>query len=79
MSHQNADRGDTLVRAGAVVFGVGAVATLITFVPLFFHLTPLPTVAYWISMLMPVGLLLALAGLLASARAQRRRAQAAER
>ncbi|WP_431679947.1 hypothetical protein [Kitasatospora sp. KL5] len=74
MSKPSADRGDALVRAGAIVFAVGAVATMVTFVPLFFHLTRLPTAAYWICMLMPLGFLLSLAGLLTSARAQRRRA-----
>ncbi|MFI6447946.1 hypothetical protein [Kitasatospora sp. NPDC050543] len=76
MSSQTADRGDAYVRAGAIVFGLGAIATLVTFVPLFFHLTPLPTAAYWLSMLMPLGFLLCLVGLLLSARAQRRRANA---
>ncbi|MEU6231869.1 hypothetical protein [Kitasatospora sp. NPDC047058] len=73
MSSQSADRGDSYVKAGAVVFGLGALATLATFVPLFLHLTPLPTAAYWLSMLMPLGFLLAMTGLLLSARAQRRR------
>ncbi|PBC78279.1 hypothetical protein BX265_3042 [Streptomyces sp. TLI_235] len=75
MSKQSADRGDALVRAGAIVFAVGAVATLVTFVPLFFDLTRLPSAAYWICMLMPLGFLLSLAGLLATARAERRRAR----
>ncbi|MFE2413363.1 hypothetical protein ACFXDE_34015 [Kitasatospora sp. NPDC059408] len=74
MSSQSADRGDAYVRAGAIVFGVGALATLVTFVPLFLHLTPLPTAAYWLSMLMPAGFLLALVGLFVNARAQKRRA-----
>ncbi|MEV7020806.1 hypothetical protein [Kitasatospora sp. NPDC093558] len=74
MSSQSADRGDAYVRVGAIVFGVGALATLVTFVPLFLHLTPLPTAAYWLSMLMPVGFLLALVGLYVNARAQKRRA-----
>ncbi|WP_329582648.1 hypothetical protein OG500_21810 [Kitasatospora sp. NBC_01250] len=68
--------GEGLVRIGAVVFIVGALATIATFVPLFFHLTPLPTPAYFASMLMPLGFLLALVGLFRSARAQRRRADA---
>jgi hypothetical protein len=72
------ESGERLVRAGAVVFIVGALATVVTFVPLFFHLTPLPTPAYFVSMLMPLGFLLALLGLFSSARAQRRRADAAE-
>lgn len=78
MSSQSTDRGDAYVRAGAIVFAVGSVATLATFVPLFFHLTPLPTAAYWLSMLMPLGFLLSLGGLLTSVRAQRRRAAATD-
>ncbi|MDH6112284.1 hypothetical protein P3T36_003696 [Kitasatospora sp. MAP12-15] len=70
------ESGEGLVRAGAIVFCVGALATIVTFVPLFLHLTPLPTPAYWASMLMPLGFLLALLGLLRSARAGRRRADA---
>lgn len=70
------DSGEGLVKAGAIVFCVGALATIVTFVPLFLHLTPLPTPAYWVSMLMPLGLLFALVGLFRSARAQRRRANA---
>ena len=76
MSSRNADRGDAYVRAGAIVFGAGAIATLVTFVPLFFNLPRLPTLAYWLCMLMPLGFLLSLTGLLLSARAQRRRAAA---
>ncbi|GJF28243.1 hypothetical protein KNE206_09430 [Kitasatospora sp. NE20-6] len=76
MSNPSADRGDALVRAGVIVFAAGAVATLVTFVPLFFDLTPLPSAAYWLCMLMPAGFLLSMAGVLASARAQKRRAQA---
>ncbi|MFF4651748.1 hypothetical protein [Streptomyces sp. NPDC001380] len=72
MSTETSNPGDALVRAGAVVFIVGAVATVVTFVPLFLDLARLPSAAYWLSMLMPVGFLVALAGLLRSARAQRR-------
>lgn len=71
-----ADAGDVYVRAGTVVFGLGALATLVTFVPLLLHRTPLPTAMYWLSMLMPLGFLLALTGLLLNARAQRRRVRA---
>ncbi|MFD4654537.1 hypothetical protein ACFWP2_02785 [Kitasatospora sp. NPDC058444] len=78
MSSQSADPGDGYVKAGAVVFGLGALATLVTFVPLFLHLTPLPTAAYWLSMLMPAGFLAALTGLLLNARAQRRRSAPVE-
>ncbi|MEV7929810.1 MULTISPECIES: hypothetical protein [unclassified Kitasatospora] len=77
MSSQSADPGDVYVKAGTIVFGLGALATLVTFVPLFLHLTPLPTAAYWLSMLMPAGFLAALTGLLLNARAQRRRVESA--
>ncbi|WP_371517514.1 hypothetical protein [Kitasatospora sp. NBC_01300] len=77
MSSQSADPGDVYVKAGTIVFGLGALATLVTFVPLFLHLTPLPTAAYWLSMLMPAGFLAALAGLFLNARAQRRRVESA--
>jgi hypothetical protein len=72
VSSSSTDRGDGLVRAGSVVFVVGAVGAIATFVPLFLDLTPLPSVAYWISMLMPAGFLLSLAGLLLSARGTKR-------
>ncbi|MBD0694202.1 hypothetical protein [Streptomyces sp. CBMA123] len=75
MSSQSADPGDVYVKAGTVVFGIGALATLVTFVPLFLHLTPLPTAMYWLSMLMPAGFLAALTGLFLNARAQRDRAE----
>jgi hypothetical protein len=59
--------GDVLVRVGGVVFAVGAVATLVTVLPLLVGADPLPTVAYLVSMLMGVGFLLAAAGLIRSA------------
>ncbi|MGW4160527.1 hypothetical protein [Streptomyces sp. NPDC004788] len=67
--------GDGLVRAGAVLFIIGAVATLVTVAPLFLGSTPFPTVAYLVSMLMGVGFLVAAAGVLRSIAAQRRRAR----
>ncbi|MFI6156145.1 hypothetical protein ACIBCA_26060 [Kitasatospora sp. NPDC051170] len=75
VSSRSADPGDVYVKAGTVVFGLGMLATLATLVPLFLHLTPLPSVAWWLSMLMPAGFLAALVGLLRNARAQRRRMQ----
>ncbi|WP_354641883.1 hypothetical protein [Kitasatospora camelliae] len=68
-----ADPADVLVRVGGYVFGFGALATLVTFVPLFFDFDRFPTFAYWLCMLMPGGFLVSLVGLLLSARAQRRR------
>ncbi|MEW2631917.1 hypothetical protein AB0903_09710 [Streptomyces sp. NPDC048389] len=66
--------GDGLVRAGAIVFIVGAVATLVTVAPLFLGTEPFPTVAYLVSMLMGVGFLVAAAGVMRSIAAQRRQA-----
>lgn len=66
--------GDRLVRLGVTVFGVGAVATLVTVAPLFLGLHPLPSAAYFVCMLMGVGFALAAAGLLRSIAAQRRAA-----
>ncbi|NUU26261.1 MAG: hypothetical protein HOV68_32880, partial [Streptomycetaceae bacterium] len=69
--------GDALVRAGGIVFLVGAVATVATVVPLLLGLDRLPTAAYLVSMLMAVGFLLAGGGLLRNIAAQRRQARAA--
>jgi hypothetical protein len=64
--------GDRLVGVGAVVFVVGLLATLVTLVPFFLNTEPMPTSVYLIAMLTPVGLGLALAGILRSARAESR-------
>jgi hypothetical protein len=69
--------GDGLVRIGALVFIVGAVATLVTVAPLFLGSDPFPTVAYAVSMLMGAGFVIAAAGVLRSVGAQRRRARSA--
>ncbi|MET9372740.1 hypothetical protein ACFYV5_18730 [Streptomyces sp. NPDC003035] len=69
--------GDGLVRAGAIVFIIGAVATLVTVAPLFLGTEPFPPVAYAVCMLMGVGFLVAGAGVLRSIAAQRRQAKAA--
>ena len=66
--------GDLLVRVGAIVFLVGAVGTLATVAPLLLGTSRLPTPAYFVSMLMGVGLAVALAGLLRAALAQRQAA-----
>jgi hypothetical protein len=70
--------GDLLIRAGVIVFAVGALATIATVTPLLFHLTRLPTAAYLVSMLMGVGFGLALAGMLRAAVFQRRQVRAAQ-
>lgn len=66
------------MRLGAIVFTVGAVATLATVAPLLLGADPLPTAAYLVSMLMGVGFALAACGLLMSIAAQRRQARSAE-
>ncbi|MFD0143840.1 MULTISPECIES: hypothetical protein [unclassified Streptomyces] len=68
--------GDGLVRAGAIVFIIGAVATLVTVAPLFLGTEPFPPIAYAVCMLMGVGFLVAGAGVLRSIGAQRRQARA---
>ena len=63
--------GDLLVRIGAIVFLVGTAGTVATVAPLLLGTGRLPTPAYFVSMLMGVGLAVALAGLLRAALAQR--------
>lgn len=69
--------GDGLVRAGAIVFFVGAVATLVTVAPLFLGSDPFPSIAYAVCMLMGVGFLIAAAGVVRGITVQRRQARAA--
>ncbi|MFF8906500.1 hypothetical protein [Streptomyces olivaceoviridis] len=69
--------GDRLIRAGAVVFFLGAVATLVTVAPLFLGARPFPTYMFGLSMLMAVGFLVAGAGVLRSVAAGRRQARGA--
>jgi len=72
----SAEPGDRLIRAGAIVFFVGAVATLVTVAPLLLHTTPFPTYMFGLCMLMGVGFLIAGAGVLRSMAAGRRQARA---
>ncbi|HEY8980134.1 MAG TPA: hypothetical protein VIU15_11190 [Streptomyces sp.] len=67
--------GDRLIRAGAIVFFTGTVATLVTVTPLFLGTTPFPTYMFGLSMLMGVGFLIAGAGVLRSIAAGRRQAR----
>ncbi|GAA2224725.1 hypothetical protein [Streptomyces nogalater] len=67
--------GDRLIRAGAVVFFLGAGATLVTVAPLFLGTKPFPTYMFGLSMLMAVGFLMAGAGVLRSVTAGRRQAR----
>ncbi|MEV0413936.1 hypothetical protein AB0I68_24785 [Streptomyces sp. NPDC050448] len=70
--------GDGLVRAGGIVFIVGAVATLVTMAPLFLHTDPFPSYAWAVCMLMGVGFAVSAMGVLRSAAAQRRAARASQ-
>nr|WP_203687290.1 hypothetical protein [Streptomyces sp. SID14515] len=56
-----------MVQVGAIVFFVGALATLVTVAPLFLGTDPFPPVAYAVCMLMGVGFLIAGAGVIRSA------------
>jgi hypothetical protein len=69
--------GDGLIRAGAIVFFAGALATVVTVVPLFLGTKPFPTYMYGLSMLMAVGFVLAGAGVLRTVAAGRRQAREA--
>ncbi|CAK7287722.1 MULTISPECIES: hypothetical protein [Streptomyces] len=73
----SAGPGDGLIRAGAIVFFIGALAALITVIPLFIGTKPFPTYMYGLSMLMGVGFLVAGAGVLRSVAAGRRQAREA--
>jgi hypothetical protein len=71
VSKQTLGPGDLLVRTGAITFLVGAVGTVVTVAPFLLHTKRLPTPAYFVSMLMGLGLALALVGLLKAALGQR--------
>ncbi|MCX5558628.1 hypothetical protein [Streptomyces sp. NBC_00038] len=73
----SAEPGDRLIRAGAIVFFIGAVATLVTVAPLLLDTTPFPTYMFGLSMFMGVGFLMAGAGVFQSLAAGRRQARAA--
>ncbi|MFD9339881.1 hypothetical protein ACFWBF_36730 [Streptomyces sp. NPDC060028] len=70
--------GDALVKAGGIVFIVGAVATLATMTPLFLDVDPFPSYAWAVCMLMGVGFAISAAGVLRSAAAQRRDARTSQ-
>ncbi|GES31430.1 hypothetical protein San01_39170 [Streptomyces angustmyceticus] len=76
VSDETPQAGDLLVRIGAIMFLVGAAATLATVAPLFLGTEPLPSVFYWLCMLMGLGFLVAATGVIRSARAGRRQAAA---
>lgn len=64
--------GDRLLRAGAIVTGVGIVCTLIAMLPLVVPGLSLPSAWWFLSMLTGVGLALVIAGLAVAARGRRR-------
>ncbi len=64
--------GDRLVLVGAGVFAVGVVAAIAVLVPSLVAREPLPSVAYLLALLAPLGLGLALLGLVLAARKRRR-------
>ncbi|MBC2904571.1 hypothetical protein [Streptomyces cupreus] len=70
--------GDRLIRVGAVVFFIGAVATVVTVAPLLLGTTPFPTYMFGLSMLMGLGFLIAGVGVLQSIAAGRRQARAGQ-
>lgn len=67
--------GDLLIRVGGVVFALGVVALAGEFVPFFFGHRNQPLWVALLCFLLPLGLGLALWGLLRQARAARRRAR----
>ena len=68
MAPNPARPGERLVRAGALVFGLGFLAALAVVVPFFLGRTDAPLVLTLLTLLMPVGLGVALSGLLRGAR-----------
>jgi VIT1/CCC1 family predicted Fe2+/Mn2+ transporter len=67
--------GELLVRAGAVLFGLGVVGVLVVVVPFLLGRDDAPLWTTLLASLLPVGLGLALLGLLRGARARRRAAR----
>jgi hypothetical protein len=67
--------GERVVQAGAVLFGVGVVGMLCVLVPFFLGRQDAPLWTTLVASLLPVGLGVALAGLLRGARANRRAAR----
>ena len=64
--------GEGLVRVGAVVFAVGVVGVLLAVVPFFFGRQDASSLVTLTASLLPVGLGIALVGLLVGARSGRR-------
>ena len=75
MSHVTPEQslpGERLVRLGVGVFALGLLAALVVVVPLFFGRADAPLGLTLATLLMPIGLGLALSGLLRAARRGRR-------
>ncbi|MEV8536362.1 hypothetical protein [Streptomyces sp. NPDC051211] len=70
--------GDALVKAGGIVFILGALATLATMAPLFLDVDPFPSYAWAVCMLMGVGFIISAAGVLRGIAFQRRAARAVQ-
>jgi membrane protein implicated in regulation of membrane protease activity len=68
---------DTLFRVGAVLIGVGVVASLVTVAPFLVGGEPLPLGAYLLALLAPLGLGVVLIALWLRARSRRSRLEAA--
>ncbi|MDI2131233.1 hypothetical protein [Yinghuangia seranimata] len=66
-------RADQAVRVGAVLFGIGTVAVVVTLVPFLIGTHPFPRAVYLTSALMPLGFAVAMGGLVATVVGQRRR------
>ena len=66
MSTTPSGAGDRLVQVGAIVFFIGALATMVTVAPLFLGTDPFPPIAYAVCMLMGLGFLIAAAGVVRS-------------
>jgi hypothetical protein len=64
--------GERLIRIGAVLVLVGALAALVTVAPLLLGRDPFPTWVYLTAILAPLGLGLAMGGVYAKARARSR-------
>jgi hypothetical protein len=70
-------QGDALLRVGAVLIGLGVVASLVTVVPFLVGQEPLPLLAYLLALLAPLGLGVVLVALWRRARSRRVRLAAA--
>lgn len=71
--HPGRPPGDTLLRVGAALIGVGLVASVVTVVPFLVGGEPLPLVAYLLALLAPLGLGVVLVALWRRARSRRSR------